>query len=157
MTVTRRRRPAPRASAAQRLDEDFSRARRARGSGLGWILEALEGDPVYFHRRMFGCDAAYLGGLLCLVTAENGEPWNGLLVCTSQDRHPALRTDWPQLAPHAVLGKWLYLSQDDADFEPVARALTVRVLARDPRIGVEPKPRKRKKKSRAARGKRPTR
>jgi hypothetical protein len=96
---------------------------------------------------MFGCDAAYIDGLLCLVAADRGEPWNGLLVCTSQDRHAALIARLPDLLPHPVLGKWLYISQDNPAFETVAQQLTTLVLARDPRVGVEPKPRKRSVKS----------
>jgi hypothetical protein len=46
-----------------------------------------------------------------------------------------------------VLGKWLYISQSHAAFEDVVEAIVALVLARDPRIGVEPKPRKRGRKS----------
>ncbi len=91
---------------------------------------------------MFGCDAAYLDGMLCLVAADREKPWNGLLVCTSQDRHAALIDAMPALAPHPVLGKWLYVAQDHPAFEAVAQRVTDLVLARDPRIGVAPKPRK---------------
>ena len=59
-------------------------------NSLLWILEPLEGDETYFRKQMFGCDAAYVDGLLCLVVADRDEPWNGLLVCTSQERHAAL-------------------------------------------------------------------
>jgi hypothetical protein len=46
-----------------------------------------------------------------------------------------------------VLGKWLYIAQDDPAFEPTVERLTALVLARDPRVGVEPKPRGRRGKS----------
>jgi hypothetical protein len=65
-----------------------------------------------------------------------------LLVCTSQERHAALVDDIPALKPHPVLGKWLYVAQEHPDFETVAEQLTALVLARDTRIGVEPKPRR---------------
>lgn len=120
-------------------------------NSLVWIFDAFEHDPSYIRTRMFGCDAAYLDGLLCLVAADRGEPWNGLLVCTSRERHAALVDEIPALRPHPVLGKWLYVPQDDPDFETIAETLTALVLARDPRIGVEPKPRKSRGKS--ARGK----
>ena len=48
----------------------------------------------------------------------------------------------PALRPHPVLGKWLYVTQEDPEFEATAQHLTGLVLARDPRVGVEPKPRK---------------
>jgi hypothetical protein len=116
-------------------------------NSLVWIFDAFERDPTYLSKRMFGCDAAYLDGLLCLVAADRGEPWNGLLVCTSQERHAALMAGLPALQPHPVLGKWLYVSQDDPAFEPTVERISALVLARDPLIGVEPKPRKRSSRS----------
>lgn len=116
-------------------------------NSLLWIFDAFERDPTYLRKRMFGSDAAYLDGLLCLIAADRAKPWSGLLVCTSHDRHAALIDALPALRPHPVLGKWLYVPQDDPAFETVAAELTELVLARDPRIGVEPKPRKRGKKT----------
>ncbi|WGS53026.1 hypothetical protein LFL96_33180 [Paraburkholderia sp. D15] len=116
-------------------------------NSLLWIFDAFERDPTYLRKRMFGSDAAYLDGLLCLIAADRGKPWSGLLVCTSHDRHAALIDTLPALRPHPVLGKWLYVPQDDAEFETTAAELTALVLARDPRIGVEPKPRKRSRKA----------
>ena len=75
-------------------------------NSLVWIFEAFERDPTYIAKRMFGSDAAYIDGLLCLVAADRDEPWNGLLVCTSQERHAALIGEMPALRPHPVLGKW---------------------------------------------------
>lgn len=110
-------------------------------NSLLWIFEPLERDAGYSSKRMFGCLAAYLDDLLCLVAADRGDPWNGLLVCTSRDRHAALMADEPALRPHAVLGKWLYLPQDHPEFETVAARLARRTLERDPRLGVAPRPR----------------
>ncbi|MDR5856479.1 hypothetical protein P9239_22620 [Caballeronia sp. LZ062] len=111
-------------------------------NSLVWIFEAFERDATYIRKRMFGCDAAYIDGMLCLVAADREKPWNGLLVCTSQERHAALVDAFPALTPHPVLGKWLYVTQEHPDFETVAEQLTTLVLARDPRIGVAPKPRR---------------
>lgn len=111
-------------------------------NSLLWIFDAFERDATYIRRRMFGCDAAYIDGLLCLVAADREKPWNGLLVCTSRERHAALIDEIPALQPHPVLGKWLYVAQESPDFEAVADRLTALVLARDARVGVEPKPRK---------------
>jgi hypothetical protein len=116
-------------------------------NSLDWILEALERDSGYLRRRMFGCEAAYIDGLLCLVVADRDEPWNGLLVCTSHDRHAALVEEMPALKPHPVLGKWLYVRQGDPAFEDIVEKTTSLVLARDERIGVEPKPRSRRGRS----------
>lgn len=111
-------------------------------NSLVWIFEPFERDATFIRKRMFGCDAAYLDGMLCLVAADREKPWNGLLVCTSQERHAALVDAIPALKPHPVLGKWLYVAQEHPDFETVAQQLTALVLARDTRIGVEPKPRR---------------
>jgi hypothetical protein len=116
-------------------------------NSLAWIFESFERDSTYLRKRMFGSDAAYMDGLMCLVAADRGEPWNGLLVCTSLDRHAALIDEMPALQPHPVLGKWLYISQDDPAFEDIVKRMTALVLARDERIGVEPRPRRRSKKS----------
>lgn len=96
---------------------------------------------------MFGCDAAYLDGALYLVVADRDIPWNGVMVCTSHDRHAALLADMPSLLPHPELGKWLYLPQTDEAFETLAARLVELALARDPRLGVAPKPRARRRKS----------
>ncbi|MGF6532189.1 hypothetical protein P3T20_002979 [Paraburkholderia sp. GAS206C] len=111
-------------------------------NSLLWIFDAFERDSTFITKRMFGLDAAYIDGLLCLVAGDRDRPWNGLLVCSSQDRHAALMQELPALQPHPVLGKWLYVAQDDPAFETTVDEVTALVLARDPRIGVEPKPRK---------------
>jgi hypothetical protein len=110
-------------------------------NSLDWILEPLERDPGFLHRKMFGCDAAYIDGLLCVVVADRAEPFNGLLVCTSVERHAALIDEMPALKPHPVLGKWLYVRQADPAFEDIVTTIRRLVLARDARIGVAPKPR----------------
>lgn len=112
-------------------------------NGLLWIFEAFEGDSSYVRKRMFGCEAAYVGGLLRLVVADRDEPWSGLLICTSQVCHAALIEAFPALRPHPVLGKWLYISQTHPAFEDIAQSMTSLVLARDWRVGVEPTRRRR--------------
>lgn len=107
-------------------------------NSLRWIFEPLERDAGYVCKRMFGCDAAYLDDVLYLVAADRGAPWNGLLVCTSKERHAALAQEMPALHPHPVLGKWLYVPQDDAEFETVSARMAALALARDPRVGVAP-------------------
>ncbi len=118
--------------------------RAARQNSLLWILEPLERDAGYTHRNMFGADAAYLDGLLYLIVADRDDPWNGVMVSTSQDRHAALLADIPELIPHPVLGKWLYLPQSNESFESIAATLAMLAVARDPRMGVVPKPRARR-------------
>lgn len=115
-------------------------------NSLVWIFDAFERDPTYVRKRMFSADAAYIDGRLCLTAGDREEPWNGVLVCTSQDHHASLIEEMPGLRPHPVLGKWLYASQADPAFESIVQRVTALVLARDPRIGVEPKPKNRSRK-----------
>lgn len=116
------------------------KTRPARLNSLSWLLEPLERDANFMRRKMFGCDAAYLDGLLYLVVADREAPWNGVMVCTSHDRQAALMDDMPALRPHPELPKWLYLSQADEAFEALAEKLVALALERDPRMGVAPKP-----------------
>jgi hypothetical protein len=54
-----------------------------------------------------------------------------------------LLDDFPALAPHPVLGKWLYVSQTHPEFETVAHEMVALARERDPRMGVLPGKRKR--------------
>ena len=80
------------------------------------------------------------------MVADRDEPWNGVMVCTSHERQAALMADIPSLNPHPELGKWLYLPQTDEAFEAIAAQLVDLALARDPRLGVVPKPKARRRK-----------
>lgn len=90
---------------------------------------------------MFGCEALYLHGRLVLVLAASGEPWNGLLVCTSREYHKELTRLVPELKRHSVLGKWLYVSQMHPAFETAVARIMDLVANGDERVGVEPKSR----------------
>jgi hypothetical protein len=114
-------------------------------NSLLWVFEPIEDDPGFMSKRLFAFEAAYVDGLLCLAVGNGDEPWNGLLVCTSRERHADVIREFPELAPHPVLGKWLYLSQRNEEFEAVARAVVQMIQRRDSRVGVEPGVRKKKK------------
>ena len=107
-----------------------------------WLWESLESDPTFLITAMFGGRSLYLNRKLMLYFSAKDEPWRGLLVCTDKSRHGILLDDFPMLSPHPVLSKWLYLREKDEAFEVIARQLVSLVAKQDPRIGVEPKPRK---------------
>lgn len=109
-------------------------------------------QPSWLQRAMFGCLGCYLHGRLMLVLAARREPWQGLLVPTSREHHATLLREEGGLSIHPILAKWLYLPESSDGFEEAARRLVDRVLANDPRIGVEPS-----SGSRAARRSRPKR
>ena len=123
---------------------DFDEPAHARPAHrYAWLWEPLESDAAFELRAMFGAKAAYLDGRLQLCFMAKTEPWCGVLVCTDRAHHESLRGEFPVLTPHKVLPKWLYLPEADEDFERVGQRLVMLALRRDPRIGVEGKPRKR--------------
>lgn len=114
-----------------------------------WLFEALEDLPTFQERRMFGSLAGYFNGLLVLALCDGEEPWRGVLVPTERDSHPALLAEFPALAPHPVLGKWLYLPEAAASFERDAQSIIERIRRLDPRIGVLPERKRAKAKPQA--------
>jgi len=113
---------------------------------LQWLWEPLEADVTFVLRSMFGAKAVYLDGKLMLCFTSGQEPWNGVLVCTDRAHQPSLVTEWPDLVPHSVLPKWLYLSAEAEGFDRVAPRLVELARRRDPRLGVVPQPRRARKK-----------
>lgn len=107
-----------------------------------WLWEPLAADPGFVLRSMFGAKMVYLDGQLVLGFCTGDEPWRGVLVCTNHARHGALRREFPVLAPHPILPKWLYLPETCDRFEPDAAALVTLARRRDPRLGVAPRPRR---------------
>ncbi len=103
-----------------------------------WLWEPLEADPTFVLRSMFGAKAVYLGGRMMLCFCAGEEPWRGVLVCTSREHHPALQADFPELSPHPVLPKWLYLPESADTFERTAVALVGLARRRDSRLGIVP-------------------
>jgi hypothetical protein len=99
---------------------------------------------------MFGCLAAYVQGRMVMVLAEDpGERsyrgrtfaydiWNGIMLPTERKFHASLTQEFKSLKPHPVLAKWLYLPATDQDFETLASAYSDRIMAGDPRFGIEP-------------------
>jgi len=118
--------------------------RTRRTNSFRWLFEPLEDGQGYMEKPMFGCLAAYLHGRLVAVAADREEPWNGLLVPTGREHHESLMRDFKALRPHPVLGKWLFLNSAHEDFEDTATALIEAMSGGDPRLGVEPKEKKKK-------------
>lgn len=124
-------------------DEARSRERLFRHR-YGELVEAIADDESFVTRITFGCLSCYLHGRLKIVLAEGEPPWDGVLVPTASEHHASLRRSLPALRRHPVLGKWLHLAPGVDSFEDDARALATLALADDPRVGVEPRPRRRR-------------
>ena len=112
---------------------------------FGWVAEPLVDEASFVLRPMFGCLACYVHGRLVLVLADRQPPWCGVFVPTERDAQPALRSDFPALRPHPILPKWLCMTEEDTDFESIGEAIVRRALANDPLVGVEPKPKRRRR------------
>jgi hypothetical protein len=116
-----------------------------------WLWEPLEADPGFVLSSMFGIKVVYLDSRIVLGFAAKEEPWRGILVCTEREHQDALRAEFPALNPHPVLPKWLYLPESSDAFERVGERLVELAGRRDPRIGVVPKPKKKRKRAPVAR------
>ncbi len=128
-----------------KADEAFRVRKTKPEHPLQWLAEPLLHESTFVLKSWFGGRTIMLHGKHHLFLTTQDEPWQGVLVCTSREHHASLRAEFPALVPHRVLGKWLYLSEATDDFEPIARSLVQRVRANDPRFGILPSPKKKKR------------
>ena len=75
-----------------------------------------------------------LKSLLLVEPTKSGRwKWHGALICTDHADQPSIVKEFPQLAPHSILKKWLYIDSLHDEFEPamarVAAAMTAAVKA----------------------------
>jgi len=118
---------------------------------LLWLVDSLTDNPSYLDKPMFGGRAVHFGGRFVLFLVWKDEPWRGVLVPTEREHQPSLIAEFPSLAPHPVLPKWLHLPERAETFEADASRLVALIRRLDPRIGVLPgaKAKKQSAKSRA--------
>ena len=112
---------------------------------LVWVAEPLLAEPTFLLKSWFGGRTIMLHGRHRLFLTTQGEPWQGVLICTFHEHQESLRAEIPALQQHPILGKWLYLPESTESFERDAKRLVQLVRARDPRIGILPSPNKKKK------------
>ncbi len=112
-----------------------------------WIFEAFLEHPTFFTKSMFGGLAAYLFErqmLLLVEPTKSGRwDWHGVLVCTEREHHASIQAEFPALAPHEFLRKWLFIDSTHEDFESTMEAVAKRIASNDRRFGISPKSRKR--------------
>jgi hypothetical protein len=113
---------------------------------LAWLAEPLSDEPSFVLKSWFGGRTIMLHGMHRLFLTTQGEPWQGVLVCTFHEHQPSLLKEFTALRPHPVLKKWLYLPESAETFERDAKHLVRLVKAGDPRIGIPPSPKKTKSK-----------
>jgi hypothetical protein len=111
-------------------------------------VQAFEDHPSFFTKRMFGGLAVYLFGRQMMVLVEPTKTgrwqWHGVLICTDHAHHPAIIGEFPQLTPHDILKKWLFIDSRHADFEPTLERVSRAIARNDQRFGIQPRPRKRR-------------
>jgi len=128
----------------RRLEEVQLRKLR-REHPLEWLAEPVQREPTFVLKSWFGGRSIMLHGKHQLFLTTQGEPWQGVLVCTFHEHQPSLLAEFPALKKHPILGKWLYLPEIADTFERDARRLVQLARAADPRLGVAPSPRKKRK------------
>ena len=113
-----------------------------------WIFEAFAEHPTFFTKRMFGGLAAYLFErqmLLLIEPTKSGRwKWHGVLVCTGHEHHASIQAEFPALAPHQILRKWLFIDSTHEDFESTIIAVAKQVANNDARFGILPRSQKRR-------------
>lgn len=112
---------------------------------LAWLAEPLMDEPSFVLKFWFGGRTIMLNERHQLFLTTQGEPWQGVLVCTFHEHQPSLRAEFPALLQHPILKKWLYLPESAETFERDAKKLVRLVKSRDPRLGIPPSPRKKRK------------
>jgi hypothetical protein len=111
---------------------------------LQWLTEPLLSEPTFELKSWFGGRTIMLHGRHQLFLTTQGEPWQGVLVCTYHEYQDSLRAEFPSLQQHPVLKKWLYLPESAETFELDAKRLVQLVRGRDLRLGIEPSRKKKK-------------
>jgi hypothetical protein len=112
-----------------------------------FVLDALEPvSPVT--KPMFGCLAVYVKDQVVLILRDHRDHRvdNGVWLATYEEHHPSLRREFPHMRSIQMFGtpitSWQVLPADASDFEESAMHACELVLARDPRIGRVPAPRR---------------
>lgn len=119
-----------------------------------WLLDPLRELPGCEVRALFGTRACYFNGLLVLAVSDRDEPWRGVLVPCEREQHATILRDFPALAPHPILPKWLYLPESAASFERDAEQIVACIRRHDERFGIVPLGRSNTRGRRAGRSRR---
>jgi len=141
MTSKPRRRPAVLAD-----DPSFA-VKQRKVVPYEFVLDALA-EVAPRTRPMFSCLAVYVEDKIVLFLRDKPTTPadNGVWLATTGEHHESLRREFPNMRSIQVLGKrvtgWQVLPADAPDFEQAALRACELVVARDPRIGKVPKPRR---------------
>ena len=141
----------------KRRTDTFLRGKPRLAPPHEFVLDALAPiSPVT--RPMFGCLAVYVKDKIVLILRDtrNETADNGVWLATTPEHHDSLRREFPHMRSIQVFGtkvtSWQVLPADASDFEESAMRACELVLARDPRIGRVPAPRRPAKGTKKLRG-----
>lgn len=99
-------------------------------------------------KKMFGNHSIYIGPKIYLATRKSTKnPLDdGIWIGTKFEHHESLKAQFPSITNLNIYNvkKWLLLPVTAPDFEEVAIEICELIKADDPRIGVLPKPKKKK-------------
>ena len=136
----------------KRTRDDLLRGRPRSRVPHAFVLDALE--PVApVTKPMFGCLAVYVKEKIVLILRDRTDHLadNGVWLATSEEHHASLRIEFPHMRSLQMFGTpvthWQVLPADASDFEESAMHACELVLARDPRIGRVPAPRRQRSSS----------
>jgi hypothetical protein len=128
-------------------DDTHLGARRRKVVPHEFVLDAIA--PLSPETRpMFGCLAVYVEDKIVLILRDKQDnpADNGVWLATTKDHHQNLRREFPNMRSVRVFGKlvtnWQVLPIDAPDFEEAALRACELIIARDPRIGKEPRARR---------------
>jgi|GEM_PF-676305 TfoX C-terminal domain. len=109
---------------------------------LKWIEDLL--PEGYYHRKsMFGGFSYYIGEKMVLLIFESDDKrWNGCMFPVDKEYQATALASFPQLVPHTILPKWLYLSVNTENFDEVASDIMKHVLRPNGFWGTIPKEKK---------------
>ena len=129
------------------LNDVWFRGKPRKAVPFEFVLDALSAvSPCT--RPLFGCVAVYIQDkiVLALRDKRTSTEDNGVWLATTREHHESLRRDFPSMRSIKVLGKevtgWQVLPAEAPDFEVAALRACELILAKDPRIGKVPKPRR---------------
>lgn len=97
---------------------------------------------------MFGSLAVYVEDKIVLILRDKptGVADNGVWLATTEEHHESLGREFPSMRSIEIFGKevtgWQVLPVDTSGFEEAALRACELVIAKDPRIGKVPKPRR---------------
>lgn len=113
-----------------------------------FIFDCLPEDRVDI-KKMFGHHCLYFDGLMVMfLIAKEGNPDNGICLATSKPHITSLTKKIGSLRHLESYGAdakdWRLIPADSDEFESDAETACRLILARDPRIGREPKSKRKK-------------